>query len=83
MKIIIGGENLLGQLERMTYDGAIGIFYNDTLHALFAYLIFGIICILAIIGLITVAKLLLKRIIWGKKEKMTPGERWLKTGKFK
>ena len=78
MKFIIGGEGGLGWLERATYRGAIGIFYENTLYGLLAYLIFGIICILAIIGLLTV----LKWLFFGRKKKEDPGKKWLRTGKF-
>lgn len=78
MKFIIGGEGGWGWLERATYRGAIGIFYDDTLNGLLAYLIFGIISILTIIGLLTV----LKWIFFGRKKKEDPGKKWLRTGKF-
>lgn len=78
MKIIIGGEDWLSYLERMTYDGAIGIFYKDTLSGVIAYLIAGLIILLAIIGLITVLRFFFRP----SKKKMSPGEKWLKTGKY-
>lgn len=59
MKFIFGGEDWIGYLERLTYDGAIGIFYKDTFSGLLAYLIVIAIAILAIIGLFTVLKWLL------------------------
>ena len=79
MKFIIGGEDWVSFFERMTYDGAIGIFYNGTWNGVLAYIIMGLVCILAIIGLITVIKSLLKP----KKPKMSDSERWMKTGKWK
>lgn len=78
MKFIIGGEGSWGWLERATYRGAIGIFYDDTLNGLLAYLIFGIICLLAVIGLFTV----LKWLFFGRRKKEDPGKKWLRTGKF-
>jgi len=79
MKFIIGGESGLDWLERAAYRGAIGLFYDTTLTGLLAYLIFGIICILAVIGLITV----LKWIFFGRSKKLKdPGKEWLRTGKF-
>lgn len=78
MKFIIGGEGGWGWLERATYRGAIGIFYDDTLNGLLAYLIFGIICLLAVIGLLTV----LKWLFFGRRKKEDPGKKWLRTGKF-
>lgn len=78
MKLIIDGEGGMAWLERATYRGAIGIFYDDTLHGILAYLVFGIICLLATIGLFTV----LKWIFFGRKKKEDPGKKWLRTGKF-
>jgi len=75
MKFLIG-EGGISWLERATYRGAIGIFYNSTWGGLLTYLIFGIICILAVIGLFTVLKLLFF------KKKTSAEEKWLKTGKF-
>lgn len=79
MKFILGGEGSWEWLERIAYRGAIGIFYDDTLSGVLAFLIFAIVCILAVIGLITV----LKRIFFGKRPKETPGERWMRTGRTK
>lgn len=78
MKLIIGGESSLGWLERMTYRGAIGIFYTSTWEGVLAYLIMALLIVLAVIGLITVIKSLFKR-----KEKKDPYENWIKTGKYK
>lgn len=58
MKFLIG-EGGWSWLERATYRGAIGLFYEDTLGGLLAYLIFGVICILSLIGLWTVLKVIL------------------------
>ena len=79
MKFIIGGEDWVSFFERMTYDGAIGIFYNGTWNGVLAYIIMGLICVLAVIGLITIIKSLFKP----KKPKMSDSERWMKTGKWK
>ena len=49
MKLIIGGENSLAWLERMTYHGTIGIFYRTTWEGVLSYLIIGLIIILAVI----------------------------------
>lgn len=54
MKLIIGGENGFAWLERASYHGAIGLFYNDTWGGVLAYLVVGLLCLLATIGLITV-----------------------------
>ena len=54
----IFSESGWSYLERMTYRGAIGIFYNDTLSGVLAYLLFALICIMAIIGIIATIKFL-------------------------
>ena len=61
MKFMWGGEDWVGYLERLSYDGAIGIFYKDTLSGMAAYAIAGIIAFLAVIGLFTVIKWFFKR----------------------
>lgn len=78
MRFFIGGEDGWSWLERMTYDGAIGIFYKDTIGGILAFLIFAALCIFAIIGIISV----FKWIFFGRKPKEDPGKRWLRTGKF-
>lgn len=75
MKIILGGEGGWAWLERLTYRGAIGIFYEDTLHGMLAYIILGLILLFAIIGVIAV-------IGWLFRPKEDPGKKWLRTGKF-
>lgn len=64
MKFIMG-EGWTAMLERFSYRGVIGLFYNDTLGGVLTYLVFGIVAILAVIGLITV----LKWLLFGKKKK--------------
>lgn len=61
MKFIWGGEDWANYLERLTYDGAIGIFYKDTLGGMTAYAIAGVIALLALIGFFTVLKWLFTR----------------------
>lgn len=78
MKFIIG-ESGWSWLERVSYRGAIGLFYNTTLGGVLAYLIFGLICLFALIGFLTVVKWLFTR---KRKKKETAGEKWLRTGKF-
>lgn len=78
MKLIIGGEDWISFFERMTYDGAIGIFYNGTWYGVLAYIIVGLICLFAVIGLITVISLIFRP----RKPKMSSSEKWLKTGKW-
>lgn len=78
MKLIIGAETGWGWLERATYRGAIGLFYDDTWSGLLAYLIVGLICLLAVIGLITVIRLIFRP----RKRKMTSTGKWMKTGKL-
>jgi len=77
MKFLIG-EGGMSYLERLTYRGVIGLFYESTLEGLLAYIIFGLFCILAIIGLLTI----LKFIFFGRPKKEDPGKKWLRTGKF-
>lgn len=64
MRFIFGGENWLNYLERLAYDGVIGIFYKDTWSGVLAHLIVLVILLLAVIGFFTV----LKRILFGKKK---------------
>ncbi len=78
MKFIIGGEDWMSYFERMAYDGAIGIFYKDTLSGVLAYLIVGLLCLFAIIGFITVLRLIFRP----RKKKMSAEEKWMKTGKY-
>ena len=78
MKFIFGGENGWAWLERMAYDGAIGLFYKDTLSGVISYIIFFALVIFAVIGFLAV----LKWIFFGRKPKEDPGKKWLRTGKF-
>lgn len=77
MKFLIG-EGGWSWLERAAYRGAIGLFYDNTLSGILAYLIFALVCVLTVIGLFTVLKWMFTR----KKKKKDPGEEWLKTGKY-
>ena len=61
MRFIWGGEDWVGYLERMTYRGAIGVFYKDTLGGIVAYALAAVIAFLALIGLFTVIKWLFTR----------------------
>lgn len=79
MRFIIGGEGAFGWVERMTYRGAIGIFYTTTWEGVLTYIIAAVIVLLAIIGLFTVLKYLFSR----KKSKESAHDRWLRTGKYK
>lgn len=79
MKFLIG-EGGWSWLERATYRGAIGLFYDSTWGGVLAYIIFGLVCVLAIIGLIAVISFIFSR---GGKKKMNASEKWLKTGKYK
>lgn len=78
MKFLIG-EGGMSYLERLTYRGVIGLFYESTWEGVLAYIIFGLFCIFAIIGFITVLKIL----FFGRTKKEDPGKKWLRTGKFK
>lgn len=77
MKFMMG-ESGWAWLERASFRGGIGLYYNDTWGGVLTYITFGIILILAIIGLFSV----LKWIAFGRKTKEDPGKKWLKTGKF-
>lgn len=79
MKIIIGGETGWDWLERLAYDGVIGIFYKDTLSGVCAYLILAVLIIFALIGVVTV----LKRILFGGRRRETAGKHWMRTGRMK
>lgn len=48
------GENLNALLQRIAYRGCIGIFYNSTIGGILAFVIFGLIALLSLIGLLTV-----------------------------
>ena len=77
MKFIIG-EDWINFLERLTYRGIIGIAYESTLDGILAYIIFGLICLFAVIGVISTIKF----IFFGRKKKADPHQKWLKTGKM-
>lgn len=77
MKFLIG-EGGWTWLERATYRGAIGLYYDSTWGGVLTYIIFGLFIIFAVIGLFTVVKWIFS----GKKKKKDPGQEWLKTGKF-
>jgi len=55
MKFLIG-EGGASYLDRLSYRGVIGLFYETTWEAILTYIAFGLICILAVIGLGTVLK---------------------------
>ena len=82
MKFMIG-EGGWSWLERASYRGAIGLFYDDTLGGVLSYLIFGVIMILAIIGLFTVLGFVFGRLFGFGRKKKDPEKEWLRTGKFK
>lgn len=77
MKFMMG-EGGWSWLERASFRGGIGLYYNDTLGGVLTYITFAVIVILAIIGLFTI----LKWITFGRKSKEDPGKKWLRTGKF-
>lgn len=60
MKFICG-DDLMSILERLTYRGAIGLFYDSTLTGMLAYLLFGLLCLFAAIGLFATLKWLFTR----------------------
>lgn len=68
MKFFFGGESGWAYLERMTYDGVIGVFWNNTLNGLLAYLLVFALFLFALIGVITTLKFLMGK-LFGKKKK--------------
>lgn len=75
MKFIIG-EGGWSYLDRLSYRGVIGIFFDNTWTGLLSYIIVGAILILAIIGLISIFKGTFK------KKNKDPYKEWIKTGKM-
>lgn len=68
MTLLIG-ENGWSLLERITYRGTIGLFYNTTWQGIQAYIIFGLLCLFALIGIIcTISWLCFKMPIKKKKK---------------
>ena len=55
MKFIFS-ESGWSYLERLTYRGVIGLFYDSTLTGLASYLVFALFSVLALIGAFTVLK---------------------------
>ena len=78
MKVLMG-EGVWSWLERASYRGGIGLFYHNTWGGILAYTIFSLVCILAVIGFITVISFLFSR--KGKK-RLSSHEKWIKTGKM-
>ena len=58
MKFIVG-EDWISILDRLSYRGIIGLAYESTLSGILAYILFGLLCIFAFIGFITVLKWIL------------------------
>lgn len=79
--VFLIGEDVWSRLERITFRGGIGIYYNSTWEGLLTYLIFGLFCLFAIIGIVVVIKFIISMLFGDKKEK-DPHQRWLKTGKM-
>ena len=75
------GEDAWSRFERAAFRGGIGIYYNTTLEGLLTYLVFGLFCLFAIIGIIVVLKFIAS-LLFGKKEEKDPHQKWLKTGKM-
>lgn len=82
MKFIIG-EGLGNQLERLEYRGSIGLFYTDTLGGVLCYIVFGLLCILAVIGLFTVGKWLIHLIAGMRHRNESAYEKWERERKKK
>lgn len=53
------GESAFNWLERITYRGAIGFFYESTWGGIFAHALFFIIAFFAILGFIGTMKVIL------------------------
>ena len=79
--IFLIGEDAWSRLERAAYRGGIGMYYNTTLEGLLTYLVFGLFCLFAIIGLVVVIKFIVSMLFRTKKE-TDPHQKWLKTGKM-
>ena len=62
------GEGGWSYLERLTYRGFIGFFYENTLMGILTYCIIGLILIFAVIGFLAVIRFLFR----GKKKGKTP-----------
>ena len=77
MKFIMG-EDWINFLERLTYRGIIGIAYESSLDGGLAYIIFGLVCLFAVIGVISTIKFL----FFGRRKKEDPDQKWLRTGKM-
>lgn len=72
------GEGGWSYLERLTYRGFIGFFYENTLMGILTYCIIGLILIFAVIGFLAVMRFLFRGKKKGKKD---PYKEWIKTGK--
>lgn len=79
MKFLIG-EGGLSYLERLSYRGVIGIFFDNTWTGVLSYCIVAIILLLAVIGLIAVLSLIFNR--KKRKKSKDPYQEWIKMGKF-
>lgn len=62
--------------------GGYGILFGNTKGMILAYILLTAIGIFSIIGIFITIKSLIKLILFGRKKKMTPEEKWLKTGKL-
>lgn len=80
MTFIIG-EDAWSRFARAAFRGGIGMYYNSTWEGVLTYLVFGLFCLFAIIGLVVVVKFIVS-MLFGKKEEKDPHQRWLKTGKM-
>lgn len=62
--------------------GGYGILFGNTFGMILAHIFLAIIGVFSIIGIFVTIKTLIKRILFGRKKKMTPEEKWLKTGRI-
>ena len=75
------GEGTWDWLERATYRGGIGFYYDSTLGGVLTFFVVGLICLFAIIGVICTLKFIFSA-IFGQKKKEDPHQKWLRTGKM-
>ncbi len=72
------GESGMDWLERATYRGGVGFYYDTTLGGILTFIVVGLICLFTVIGIIATIKFL----FIGRKKKEDPNQKWLRTGKM-
>ncbi len=71
-------ESGMDWLERATYRGGVGFYYDTTLGGILTFIVVGLICLFTVIGIIATIKFL----FFGRKKKEDPHQKWLRTGKM-